>query len=271
MHILFTDETNLTASESVRFLVYGGICFPIDALPEMDARIEEIRSAAGFLPGDDFKFRYAAAPEDHVTFSEHRKAKRRVLSLCEELGCKFIVHVVHHGVIKNQDTQQQIQWGANCVIGRFNLLLREIDDDGICVVDNLPGPGKSGYSYLAEKFTRGLTLYNGREIPLPRIKLYASTCNNASHASSAMDIVVGSFRYCINENGSKSIRATLSMLPPIVRLLWHRRLDDGGCKTIGRGLVIRPTLERVRSDFKAFAQDYEDLVDGVNELLQRAR
>ncbi len=265
MQILFTDETNVDPSKSVRFFVYGGLLMPVDVLPELDERIESIRESTGFLPGDDFKFRSASRPAQ-VSHKKHKVAKAEVMSACQDFGCTFIVHVVHHEVIKNQKPKQQVAWAADYVIGRYNLYLQEIDDCGICVMDNLPGKSKDGYQYLAEKFTRGLVLSGGNNLRLTRIKLLATSCNNASHASSAADIVLGSFRYCINED--KALGAALAMIPDVVRLLWHDRLKDGGCKTIGRGLIIRPPLDRVKRGYPKFHQDYVDLVDGINDLLK---
>ncbi len=58
-------------------------------------------------------------------------------------------------------------------------------------------------------------------MPLDRIKLLTSTCTNASHASSAMDVTLGAFRYCINQ--PKNLPAARAMMAKVVRLIWHER------------------------------------------------
>lgn len=71
----------------------------------------------------------------------------------------FIVYTIHHGIIKNQDLEQQVEQAANLVIGRYHTYLSQINDDGICIVDNLTS--RKQVKYLSEKFTIGLRLYSG--------------------------------------------------------------------------------------------------------------
>lgn len=157
MHILLTDETNSRPGQDAKFFIYGGLLFPIDFLPVLDNEINEIRAKAGYRPSDEFKFETNARPE-HVSIQDCTDAKRKVVEFCLNNDCKFIAHVILHDIIANQDQDQQIQWAADYVIGRFNKYLTSVDDVGIVAVDNLSV--RSQFRYLSDKFTLGLNLDN---------------------------------------------------------------------------------------------------------------
>src|SRR5438876_5543885 len=144
MHILLTDETNRYPSETVKFFVYGGLLFPAEVLRTLHDAIERIRLSSGYRKEDQFKFDTRSRPA-HVSQEAATEAKRQVLEVCNTSGCKFIVHVILHDIIANQDRDQQLQWAADYVIGRFNLYLDEVGDDGICIVDNLPNRSEFRY------------------------------------------------------------------------------------------------------------------------------
>jgi len=264
MYLLVADETNTRPSLDVRFFIYGGIFFPIEKLMKLHDEVLVIRKRYGFRPDDELKFNTRTRPE-HVTPDQHAAAKKEVVQVCTEIGCKFLAHVIHHGIIKNQDLDQQVEWAANRVIGRFHTFLRQSGDDGICILDNLPT--RKQFRYLSEKFCRGLVLSSGREVPLPRIKLYACTCVNASHANSAMDVVLGTFRYCVNNPSNQ--RAAREMMASVVELMWHRKTSD--VYYIGeRGLIISPPFRKLRSDYPTFLSDYEGLIENINKLLSES-
>lgn len=150
-------------------------------------------------------------------------------------------------------------------MGRFNKYLTEANDGGICIVDNLPVSKQ--FQYLSDKFSFGLQLYSGRNVRLDRIKLFGATCVNASHANSAMDIVLGSFRYCINN--PNNIPAAREMMIKIVSLMWHRKIED--TYYVGDyGLIVRPSNRRLKRDYLAFKPDYDLLLKNINYLLLSA-
>src|SRR5690606_29969555 len=152
------------------FFVYGGLLFPIEHLSTLSREIQTIRDEFGYRDGDVLKFDTNARPH-HVPVEAATEAKRRVVQLCRDLRCKFIVCVILHDIIKKQNPDNQVLWAANHVIGRFNLYLQQIDDDGIVVVDKLPV--NADFQYLAEKHSTGLTFEDGTTVKLDRIKLYA--------------------------------------------------------------------------------------------------
>lgn len=259
---MFTDETNRHPSRISRFFVYGGLLFPVEHLSTLHTEIEQIRLDANYRPEDTFKFDTRSRPS-HVSRDDATEAKRKVINLCKRLDCKFIVHIILHDIIRRQDPDQQVKWAADYVISKYNTYLTEIDDNGIVVVDNLPNGTE--FRYLTNKFTRGLTLADGRQVNLDRIHLFASTRIGASHANSAMDIVLGSFRYAINN--PRNIEAARAMLRDVSRMMWSYE-NDGVKYVRDRGLIIRPPLEEIRNT--RYKSEYERLIEHLTRLTNQS-
>jgi hypothetical protein len=257
VHILFTDETNMPSDPKAKFFAYGGLIVPATALAELDRGIAKIRTEAGYGLTDELKFDTRSRPK-HVTMEACTKAKQEVIQLCIKLGCRFIVYVVLHAIAKGTSQADMVRWGADHVIGKFNYYLGGINGYGIVAVDRLPK--SSEYLYLSDKFTGGLVLQDGTHVALDRVKLFASTCINASHVSSAMDIVLGSFRYCINQ--PKNVEAAKVMMKDVTALVWCQR-DGETIYAFERGLIFRP--KEVKVD--AYKKEYDVLIGWINELI----
>ncbi|AXK71267.1 hypothetical protein DWG18_02485 [Lysobacter sp. TY2-98] len=257
MFILLTDETNRAHSDDARFFVYGGLIVPMSSVPALHAAIAEIRSNHSYAPADALKFDTNSRPE-HVTLAEATDAKRQVIAACIAHSCRFIAYVVHHQIARNQPIQQVVEWGADHVIGKFNYFLTVEGSYGIVAMDRLPDGME--FSYLAQKFSGGLSFPDDPAVLLDRITLFSSTSINASHLSSAMDIVLGSWRYCIN--APRNVEAAKSMMADITQLIWHRREGDT-LHAAEKGLVMRPKEVR-NPQYKA---DYDALLENINALI----
>jgi len=261
MHILLADETNKQPSSAVLFFVYGGLLFTIDKLAVFDREIEKIRQEAGYQPEDEFKFDTRSRPKD-VSFESSTKAKGEVLDLCKSMECKFIVNIILHEIIKKQNFERRAYWAADYVFGRYNKYLNnEVHDFGICIIDNIPT--KTQYKYLREKFQKGLVFYTGKSLKLKKIIMFGTSCIGASHANSAMDIVLGSFRYCINN--PKNTGAAKNMMGKVVDLLWHKR-DGEKIEVLKRGLIIRPPIHKI--EHEPHKRKYIELIDHINFLIK---
>jgi hypothetical protein len=257
MHFLFTDETNQRPSAAARFFIYGGLFIPAEGLQDLHELVQRARDDNGYVATDEFKFSASSKPPQ-VTAAQFKSAKRAVLQGCAPLGIQLAACLTLHEIAKNRTLQELVTWGANTIIGAFHRFLEESGSNGACIVDRLPFD--SGYRYLQEKFRVGLTFPDGDAMLLKRILLFASTCEGASHASSAVDIILGSFRYCVNER-EKSI-APKEMLPAIASMMWHRR---GGNRIYlrERGLIFRPKAVKVPE----YQGEYDDLIDRFRRLL----
>ncbi len=255
MFILLADETN-TEPTNAKFFIYGGLIVPWINVRNIHEEIIEVRTKAGYKPGDKFKFNTRERP-NHVSEENAREAKNAVIDLCISNNCKFITHIIHHKIIKNQDKATQVTRAADYVIGRFNSFLEQANDDGICIVDHLPE--KSEWKYLSDKFSKGLTI-NQSNLALDRILSFSATCINASHLNSAMDIVLGCFRYCVNDPSNREIAHT--MLTKILKMMWHKEIS-GKKYFRDYGLIMRPKLENISGPLKT---EYDQLILNLHSL-----
>ena len=260
MYLLLTDETNTKPSSDAKFFIYGGICFPIDHLINLNIEIAKIREDSGYRPGDEFKFNTVSRPE-RVSVEKFAEAKNKVIDLCRQNGVKFIVYVILHDIIKRRDPNESVIWAADYVIGRFNYFLQKNNENGICIVDNLPV--KKQFKYLSEKFQFGLDLPDeDRKVLLDKIHFFGATCINASHINSAMDIVLGAFRYCINN--PKNPDAASVMMKKVVSMMWHRKID-GVPNYEGYGFICKPSRDRISC--RRYKIEYDQLVAHIKSLL----
>ncbi len=264
MQLFFTDETNLQPSPDAKFFVYGGLIIPLERLVELDREVERLRSDCGYKPGDELKFETRARPA-HVSVAQATEAKRRLVAACLALDCKFIVHIILHEIVRHQNAEDRVQGAANYVLGRFNYYLNGIGDYGICIVDSLPV--RAQFKYLSDKFSFGLDIKGQRRVRLDRIKLFAASCVNASHAHSAIDVVLGCFRYCINN--PKSTEVARELMLQVTKMTWHHY--DAATDTYhvgGRGLITRPPVKDIKvAEYRA---EYETLFAHINDLLKEA-
>jgi hypothetical protein len=259
MYCLLTDETNAEASAKAKFFIYGGLFFPLDKLPDLDRNVGTIRAKAGYKLGDSFKFDTNFRPK-HVSIEASTEAKKEVVQFCRDLGCRFIALVILHSIIDQSKPENKYLWAADHVIGRFNRFLAdEGKDTGIVLIDTLPL--KQQWQYLSDKFVNGLHLQSGNTVSLDRIRLYASTCLNASYVASAIDIVLGSFRYCVNDPTNRS--TATEMLRGVARLMWHVRAGDR-ILLRDRGLIFRPEVVKV----DAYRKEYDNLQEHLTALIR---
>lgn len=252
-----TDETNTTASELARFFIYGGLVLDAAQLQPLTKSIESIRLAHGLSSEDSLKFETRARP-DHVSIEQYTKAKSAVIEACYEHDATLITYLILHK-IACADNETLIGYGLNTILSVFNFkYLEERGDAGVVVVDRLPFKGD--YSFLKEKFSTGLRIEpEGRTAALDHIGLFASSCDGASHLSSAVDIVLGAFRFCVNRTGSSDIPELL--FPKLARMLYSR--DEDGDRYIREyGITTRP--KKVRSD--VYRAEYDALLQRLGHL-----
>jgi hypothetical protein len=256
MFLLLTDETNIAAQENAPFFAYGGLIIRLDELSILDERIRATRNRFGYNPGETLKFNSVDRPR-HVTLADATAAKNEVIAACIEAKCKFIAYVVLHAIARNVPTQKMVAWANNTVLGKFQFFLQWQNAYGIVAMDRLPDGAEFGQ--MVNKFSHGL-LIDVERIALDRFKLFASTCINASHVSSAMDIALGSFRYCINQ--PRNIDAARAMLSNLSRMIWCERRGDV-MHPMELGLIFRPR-EVSRADYRAA---YNNLFAHIAALL----
>ena len=232
MYIFLSDETNTDKSKSNNFFIYGGLILNVENFHELHSIIRVCREKAGFKIGDIFKHTYNEKP-DYVEMEEFTLAKQKVIEACVKYDCKFIADIVHYEIVKNQDIYEIYDKSINHVLSRFNIFLEQKNDFGICLFDNLPI--NSNKRFISKKFSEGLSMKWGERINLENIYLYGFTSDNYSHINSAMDILLGSFRYCINDY-EKTVVAS-KVVPNIISMSKLITEKDNNLD----GIMIRPS------------------------------
>jgi hypothetical protein len=262
MQFFVTDETNLEKAKDADFFIYGGLTFPADTLNAVTTGIEQIRVDAGYGPLDKLKFDTRVRPEQ-VSIEQAREAKSRVVDLCLALDVKLIVYVVHHEIAAERSVTERVTFGVNTVLRSFHSLLEEKDEIGIVVCDNLPVEDQTGY--FVEKFTQGLKYPNKIE-RLHRIQLYATTSINMSHIASAVDVVLGSFRYSINNPKNKE--AASSMMLNVARMMWADG-DGDRIQPFEKGFILRPMAKSLAEKYHGkYKEMYDQLIEHINDLIK---
>jgi len=214
-----------------------------------------LRKKASFAAQDSLKFATSTRPKA-VTADAHRDTKSAVIDLARELGVVFCAYIFLHAIGRSQEQSDLIEYGSNTVLSRYNEFLAEKNDHGIAKLDRM---GKNGFDYAKEKFQRGLA-FPGGDRRLDRIISVGFTCDGASHLSSMADILLGSFRYCVNE--PEKDKAGRAMLPKLVPLMWTVT-RDGKPYVRERGLNLRPKNVK----FAEHQQEYDALLNRLQGYL----
>jgi hypothetical protein len=258
VYLLYTEETGIRRDPKSRFFIYGGMFFPIDTLPDVHTLVQRSRDDNGFREGDELRFGIKHRPQ-HIPKEQHAAARRSVLDGCRQLGVRIISTIVLPGVAKSRSMGELVGWGANSVLGAFEGFLEEEDAAGICTFDRLPFT--QPYKFLTTKFRSGASLDDGTTRPLDRVQLVSLSCAGASHVASAVDIVIGYLKYCLNEKEpSETCRA---MLPGILGMMWHKREGDT-VQLRGYGLQFSPSGVKI----PAYQQQYDELTYRLAAILK---
>lgn len=256
MQLMFVDEADVEQGRNQLFYVAGAIFVGADRARALSDAVFQIRDARGFRAGDPLKFAGRNRPE-HVALDDHRDAKRDVMAAAAEHGVTFCAYVMLHELAQEQGQDRLVQYGANTLLGKFNEFCGQAGvGPGIAMFDRMPVGNE--FAFYREKFSRGLTFPNRANVRLENVISYASTCDGASNLSSVMDIVLGAFRYCVNE--PERDVAGRQLLPQVTRLMWR---GEGDNPLRERGLVMRPQNVRV-DEHRAH---YEALRVRLNGLL----
>lgn len=258
-YFLYADETNTVSNSSVKFFIYGGLFFPVARLPEIHREVEQIRADYGFLPIDELKFDTRSRPHQ-VTQANHTSAKSEVLDAAVRLDAKFVACIVLHEIARKKTQDVLIGWGVNVVLGAFHRFLDREDGFGIVAMDRIQT--KAQFGMLKEKFRQGLITPSGTRLIRDRIHSFSASAEGTSHAASVADIVLGAFRFCVNDR-QNAVCAVI--LPKVVRLLWSVPVN-GHPRISNYGLLFRP--ENIRSE--RYKQEYSALAQHLRKTLQAA-
>ena len=172
---------------------------------------------------------------------------------------KFCACVISHALARNQSHDDLVPFGANTVLGKFSAFLSENRSYGCVVLDNIPV--KQPFVYLKEKFQTGLTFPDSPPIRLDRSLEFSQASDGTCHLYSVADVMLGSFRYCVNEPDNEE--AGKAMFPALRSMMWYR--ERNGKKDVSDcGLVLRPTNvqeAKHKAEYDALTQRLQGYLD----------
>jgi hypothetical protein len=255
MFVFVGDESNVTQSRQARFFIYGGLIIAADKASEATKRITSVRTKYGFPQDAEFKFDSRSRPAD-MSNAQFLQAKNEVLTACAELEVRFMAYAVHHGIATKQRSDLWL-WALNTLLCQFDLFLQREKSYGICLVDRF----ENDMSLLRRIHQQGVDpeFWGGR-LPhkLENVWCYGTINIGTTHAASMVDIVLGAFRYCVNEMVRKN--APLALYKKVRPLM----LCEPGnpAKVKEWGLFLRPKEIKAAS----YKQEYDALLQHLESL-----
>ncbi|MGX0966763.1 hypothetical protein AB7M63_007212 [Bradyrhizobium japonicum] len=258
MYLMFGDEADQDAVKGKKFFVYGAIFVPTNSLHALHSEVERLRVAAGLVGTDSLKSATRGRPAC-LNAEEHRKLKNDVMKAAREQGnVRFCAQVTLHELARNQHHDDLVLFGANTILGKFNTFLRDQTSYGYAIMDRIPV--KTPYEYLKEKFQIGMRFPDKPAARFDRILGFSHSADGTSHLCSVADILLGAFRYCVNEPDNED--AGKAMFPTLMEMMW-KRTHAGQTYVNECGLVLRPQEVQV-AKYKA---EYDGLVTRLQGYL----
>jgi hypothetical protein len=257
VHWYVADETNNDATPG-QFFIYGGLVIREDQFSGVDRLVSEIRHKYGYEAGNQFKFHTRSRPEQ-VSIEQARLAKQELVEGLGALDVRMIVYVILHDIAQPQN---RMNFALNTVVWAFHRLLEAESATGVMLIDR----DDERHAHLAGLFQHGLTI-DGNVIPVSdRVKFFGMTSDNASNVSSAVDITLGAFRFCVNAAGGEGNDAVArDIFPPLAKLLWQ--VEERGVSRVGGyGFYSRPATVQVR----AYREKYSHLFEALAEYSDAA-
>ncbi|MFJ2505088.1 hypothetical protein [Microbacterium sp. NPDC087592] len=243
MHMFMVDETNRDYVEG-HFFIVGGLVFTPEHALAVDRAVSARRAEFGYRPGDNFKFNTNERPA-YVTPDQHREVKRLVIADLKEIGVRMIVSVVLHDLCRDQPYDTRMDWGLNTLAGAYRKLLVADRAHGIMLIDR----DNDRFDHLEYLFQHGLRMFSGDHIRVhDRIKLFGMTNDNASNLSSAADIALGAFRYCVNTAvGAGREPVARVMFPDLAEVMWGVPVvgEQTDKQIAGYGYHARPKTQNI--------------------------
>lgn len=243
MYTFLVDETNKNF-QSGHFFIVGGLVLRPDQIDRVDASVREHAKAAGFRPGDSFKFSTSERPQ-HITPHQHSVAKAAVISDLRSIGVRMIAAVIMHNIARPKGYETQMNYSLNTVARAYHKLLCAENATGMMFIDR----DNQRYEHLETLFQTGLKFQGGSSMLLSdRIRMFGMTGDNASNLSSAADIALGSFRYCVNASvGEGKKEVARQIFSDLSRLFWGVVDNDGRLMIRDYGYHPQPRIEGVRN------------------------
>lgn len=235
MFLLYADEADQDGSKE--YLVFVAVFVPADQALKIHQRIGQIRATYGFESDTAFKFSPGGLPKG-ISRETHTAAKNDVLEMAVEANCKTCCYIVPHDIAKGQTPENRLKFAVNTLLLKFDEFLAESGGVGGIVKFDRTTDYKQD-AYLKTIFSDGITLSPTR--PPKKLKYIVSVDSTQignSHFTSLIDIIVGSFRFVINEPDKDRIGSKL--LKSLAKIMWGAVDKRGTLRVRDRGFCVRP-------------------------------
>ncbi|TFC15214.1 hypothetical protein E3O19_08780 [Cryobacterium algoritolerans] len=147
----------------------------------------------------------------------------------------------------------------NTVTGAYRKMLSSEGTHGIMLMDR----DNDRFDHLEYLFQHGLDMRGSHIRVDDRIMLFGMTNDNASNLSSAADIALGAFRYCVNTAvGDGREPVAREMFPNLAEIMWAKELAEGAQLFSGYGYHPRPKLDQIR--VQSHRSRYDNLAAALN-------
>ncbi len=252
-YLLVTDETNRDPSDESRFFIYGGCIVPTEEAPKIHQSIESIRMRAGYPADIALKFDSRSRP-NAVTIEVFTNMKKAVVELARDHGVKFIAELILHDIIRDRSYEERVLFALKTLCSQFQIFLLGADGFGQVVSDRT----EHILDLFKEIHCRGVQPRaddGGFEARLTRIWQFSVSSTNCGHLMSMVDIILGSFRFCINRPTADVSRTMFDQLLPLLPgVPTQEDFQDG------TGLLLRPKHVEVRTYIDEYSRLRRDIV-----------
>ena len=256
MYLMYGDEADHAQGDKA-FIVCGAIFLDSDRAKALHDAVEESRREAHFAFSDSLKSGTNTKPAN-CSQETHTALKNRVLEIAKMHEVTFAGYVCSHDIARGargntlkERQETAVQWGFNELLATFHDFLPP-QTFGLVTLDRRSP--NSQFAYMQEKFQIGLK-YPQTIRRLDKIIGYSLNCDGCSHLASVADIVIGAFRWCVNEPNNEVVGSKI--FPLVAALMWKR----GGLAE-GYGLKLNPKRGSTH-----YAHQYDALIARLKQYL----
>ncbi|MEP2028143.1 MAG: hypothetical protein ABJI96_05475 [Paracoccaceae bacterium] len=251
---MIADEADQDGAKE--FLVFAGVFFPGEKMLQIHNEVGSLRNKYGFVDSDVLKSATGTRPKKMLP-ADHAEIKNSILELAAATNCKICCYIIPHAIAKGQNHENRLKFGTNTLLIKFDQFLRESGKlGGIALFDHTTDYNQS--HYLREVFEQGLPFPDGVRKRLENVVKIETTSVGHSHLNSVTDIVVGSFRFVVNEPDKDKVGAVL--MKSLAKIMWGKADNAGDFHVRELGLCIRPKnvkLDDYKADITAFVKRIE--------------
>jgi hypothetical protein len=199
--LLFCDETTIKRHGGAAFFLYCGLVLAPPQFGLVCDLLARVRQRIGLLASEPLKFTTRQAPKrlDHQTWTS---AKSEVLAGLGTMGLPLIGVYVHEAIA---NSQSKTHWALDALCVEFNKRLVATGDRGLVVVDHTRELDRSDAAEIASG-TTAVSIFTNK---LSAVGGVASGHVEAMLPLQAVDILVGSLRYCL-ENPTHDVSAEIA-------------------------------------------------------------